>query len=303
MSSQIISELTRRFDRTIQSTAQELRLPLSWLEQTGSELSELSADDTQSAFTAALAADHVVLVVDPIQLLTTDIAASLKPLLAAERPVTIVVNGPLPQSTSFEAIRDKISTQVDLGNSTQILFTDSSLSLQAFAALSEGLQRTDASPSSRSKAFEVFQHAYLKSNVGRLQSTLSSSATENYQTQTAISTLKIAVEFIKNTLASDRQALADGWDTVRDLRRKSRQAVTHAKNISVISRGIEGGRIEGGVDEELRRARHDIQQMFDGKLSWLGLVGRLRVDDVGSVMAAYVAQDFGRELERQVSSP
>lgn len=303
MSSQIISELTRRFDRTIQSTAQELRLPLSWLEQTGSELSELSADDTQSAFTAALAADHVVLVVDPIQLLTTDIAASLKPLLAAERPVTIVVNGPLPQSTSFEAIRDKISTQVDLGNSTQILFTDSSLSLQAFAALSEGLQRTDASPSSRSKAFEVFQHAYLKSNVGRLQSTLSSSATENYQTQTAISTLKIAVEFIKNTLASDRQALADGWDTVRDLRRKSRQAVTHAKNISVISRGIEGGRIEGGVDEELRRARHDIQQMFDGKLSWLGLVGRLRVDDVGSVMAAYVAQEFGRELERQVSSP
>lgn len=303
MSSQIISELTRRFDRTIQSTAQELRLPLSWLEQTGSELSELSADDTQSAFTAALAADHVVLVVDPIQLLTTDIAASLKPLLAAERPVTIVVNGPLPQSTSFEAIRDKISTQVNLGNSTQILFTDSSLSLQAFAALSEGLQRTDASPSSRSKAFEVFQHAYLKSNVGRLQSTLSSSATENYQTQTAISTLKIAVEFIKNTLASDRQALADGWDTVRALRRKSRQAVTHAKNISVISRGIEGGRIEGGVDEELRRARHDIQQMFDGKLSWLGLVGRLRVDDVGSVMAAYVAQEFGRELERQVSSP
>ena len=303
MSSQIISGLTRRFDRTIQSTAQELRLPLSWLEQTSSELSELSADDTQSAFTAALAVDHVVLVVDPIQLLTTDIAASLKPLLAAERPVTIVVNGPLPQSSSFGAIRDKISTQVDLGNSTQILFTDSSLSLQAFAALSEGLQRTDASPSSRSKAFEVFQHAYLKSNVGRLQSTLSSSATENYQTQTAISTLKIAVEFIKNTLASDRQALADGWDTVRDLRRKSRQAITHAKNISVISRGIEGGRIEGGVDEELRRARHDIQQMFDGKLSWLGLVGRLRVDDVGSVVAAYVAQEFGRELERQVSSP
>jgi hypothetical protein len=303
VSSKTRPELISRFDRTIQSTAQRLRLPLSWLEQTSSELTELSADDTESSFTAALAADHIVLVVDPIQLLTTDIATSLKPLLASERPVTVVVNGPLPQSTSFESIREKISAQVGLGNAAEILFTDSSLSLQAFAALSEGLQRTDASPSSRSKAFEVFQHAYLKSNVGRLQSTLSNPTTESFQTQTAISTLKIAVEYIKNTLTSDRQALTDGWETVRSLRRKSRQAITHAKNISVISRGIEGGRIEGGVDEELRRARHDIQQMFDGKLSWLGLVGRLRVDDVGSVMAAYVAQEFGRELERQVRRP
>jgi hypothetical protein len=113
--------------------------------------------------------------------------------------------------------------------------------------------------------------------------------------------LSVVVNHIKSTLAADRQALIEGWQTVRDLRRKSRQAISHAKNISVINRGIEGGRIEGGVDEELRRARHDIQQMFDGKLSWLGLVGRLRVDDVGSVIAAYVSQEFGKELERQVS--
>jgi hypothetical protein len=109
------------------------------------------------------------------------------------------------------------------------------------------------------------------------------------------------MQYIQSALASDRQALTEGWQTVRDLRRNSRQAITHAKNISVINRGIEGGRIEGGVDEELRRARRDIQQMFDGRLSWLGLVGRLRVDDVGSELAAYVSQEFGMELERQVS--
>jgi hypothetical protein len=172
--------------------------------------------------------------------------------------------------------------------------------LEAFTALSDGLQRIDASPSTRSKAFEIFQHAYLKSNVGRLQSTLATS-TGNFRLVTAASTLSMALDYIKATLDTDRQALAHGWQAVKDLRRSSRQAATHAKNTSVINRAIEGGRIEGGVDDELARARHDIQLSFDGKLSWLGLVGRLRVDDVGSEMGAYVAQRFGVELERQVS--
>jgi hypothetical protein len=278
-----------------------MRLPLSWLEQTDTELIELSGDDAESTFTAALAADHIVLVVDPIQLLATGIATSLRPLVESGRPATIIVNGLLPQSISFESVREKIARQVDLDITTEILFTNSSLSLQAFTALSEGLQRTDASPSSRSKAFEIFQHSYLKSNVGRLQSALSISGTNDFQTRTASSTLLVTMQYIQSALASDRQALTEGWQTVRDLRRNSRQAITHAKNISVINRGIEGGRIEGGVDEELRRARRDIQQMFDGRLSWLGLVGRLRVDDVGSELAAYVSQEFGMELERQVS--
>jgi hypothetical protein len=150
-----------------------MRLPLSWLEQTDTELIELSGDDAESTFTAALAADHIVLVVDPIQLLATGIATSLRPLVESGRPATIIVNGLLPQSISFESVREKIARQVDLDITTEILFTNSSLSLQAFTALSEGLQRTDASPSSRSKAFEIFQHSYLKSNVGRLQSALS----------------------------------------------------------------------------------------------------------------------------------
>lgn len=279
--------------------AQSLGLPLSWLEQSECELVEISAEDPESMTTAALAADHIVLVIDPIRLLDTETASALRSSLASGRSATIVVNGPLPQSASVDSIRQTIVTIV--GNTPDIFFTDSSLSLQAFAALSEGLQRADASPSSRSRAFEVFQHTYLKSNIGQLQSNLSTTASADFQSSTAVSTLSMALDHIKTTLATDRHSLNDARQVITDLRRSSRQATSHAKNISVINRGIEGGRIEGGVDEELRRARHDIQQMFDGKLSFLGLVGRLRVDDVGSEMGAYVSQQFGVELERQAS--
>lgn len=280
-----------------------MRLPLSWLEQTDTEITEVSAGDHEANLTAALAADHVVLVVNPVQLLATHTAESLRQLFTSGRPVTIVVNGVLPQSSSFDSVRERLASQGELSETVDVLFTDSSLSLQAFSALAEGLKHAEASPSSRSRAFELFQHSYLKSNIGRLQSTLSDPVTEDYQMLTAASTLLVTIDYIKMALYSDRQALTGCRQTVSELRRYSRQAITHAKNISVINRGIEGGRIEGGVDEELRRARHDIQQMFDGKLSWLGLVGRLRVDDVGSLMAAYVSQEFGTELERQASHP
>lgn len=279
--------------------AQSLGLPLSWLEQAECEMLEISAEDPESITTAALEADHIVLVIDPIRLLDTRTATALRSPLASGRPATVVVNGPLPQSTSVESIRQIIVTIV--GNTPDIFFTNSSLSLQAFAALSEGLQRADASPSNRSRAFEIFQHTYLKSNMGQLQSNLSTTASADFQSSTAVSTLSMALDHIKTTLATDRHSLNDARQVITDLRRSSRQATSHAENISVINRGIEGGRIEGGVDEELRRARHDIQQMFDGKLSWLGLVGRLRVDDVGSEMGAYVSQQFGVELERQAS--
>jgi hypothetical protein len=283
----------------VAETAQSLCLPLSWLDQAGSELVEISADKPEAIVTAALSADSIVLVIDPIRLLDSTTAASLQSFSTSGRLVTVVVNGPLPRAASVESIRQTITA--NLGDTVDIVYTDSALALQAFAALSEGLQRADASPSTRSRAFEVFQHAYLKSNIGQLQSILSIPVSAEVQTTTATSTLSMAVDHIKATLANDRQSLNEARQVITDLRRSSRQATSHAKNISVINRGIEGGRIEGGVDEELRRARHDIQQMFDGKLSWLGLVGRLRVDDVSSEMGAYVSQEFGVELERQAS--
>jgi hypothetical protein len=271
----------------------KLRLPSAWLKASGCEIIEIHSRDAEDAYTAALGADVVVLVVDPIRLLSTNLAERLRPLLVSGRPVIVNVNGTLPETLTPTMIRERLGQ-------AQILFTNSALALKALDALSEGLQRTD---SSRAKAFETFQHAYLESNIGHLQKTLSESVPNDYRLRTALSSLSLANDFISSTLEGDRHSLVPARSAVTDLRRTARHATTHAKNISVINRAIEGGRIQGGVDDEVAQARHDIQTLFDGKYSWLGLVGRLRVDDVGADLAAYIARQFGNGLEKQVRRP
>jgi hypothetical protein len=252
----------------------------------------------EHVYTTALQADTLALVLDPIRLSSTKLVETLRPFISSGRPVIVIANGPLPESETPSTIQERI--QMNLGP-VQVVFTESRLALKALDSLSEGLQRTDATPSSRSKAFETFQHAYLKSNIGELQTNLSGSFSEGFQTRTAASTLSLAIEYVASTLAADRLALDTARSAVTELRKSARHATTHAKNISVINRAIEGGRIEGGVDDEVARARHDIQNLFDGKYSWLGLVGRLRVDDVGTDMAAYIDRQFGSGLEKQAS--
>lgn len=277
-------------------SSQNLCLPSAWLQTSGCEILEILDQDADNVITSALGADTVVFVVDPLRLTSTVLGEDLRSLLDSARPVIIVVNGAIPESLSPSAVRERLSND-------QVVFTDSALALGALDALSEGLRRTDASPSARSRAFETFQHAYLESNIGLLQTALAESVKQDYQSRTAISSLTLAKDFLSSTLANDRRSLDSARGAVTELRRTARHASTHAKNISVINRAIEGGRIQGGVDDEVAQARQDIQTLFDGKYSWLGLVGRLRLDDVGADLASYIARQFGNGLEKQVGRP
>lgn len=283
----------------LDASPETLQIPSTWLQNSACEILEIHGQNVEAAYGSAIKADTLALVVDPIRLTSTELVETLRPLISSGRPVMVIVNGPLPESETPTLIQERI--HADLG-SVQVVFTDSTLALKALDSLSEGLQRTDATPHSRSKAFETFQHAYLRSNVGELQASLSGSLSSGFQLRTASSTVSLANDFVALTLAIDRRALDSARTIVTELRRSARHATTHAKNISVINRAIEGGRIEGGVDDEVTRARHDIQALFNGKYSWLGLVGRLRVDDVGTDVGAYIDRQFGAGLEKQVGS-
>lgn len=252
----------------------------------------------------ALSVDALVVVLDPYRLWTGDHLRQLQPMLLSGRPLVVVVNGRLPDNVKPTHIEQSIHenlTKLGVDPATvAVHLVDSSLASKALDALAEGLQRVEATPSTRSRAFETFQHAYLQSNIGALQTSLAGLLPGNYQYRTALSTATLATAAASTTTASDLQVLQSARETVDTLRQMSTHAISHVGDTSVINRGIDGGLIEGGVDDEITRARQEIDQLLRGRFSWIGLIGRLRLDDIGGELASFITQRFGKRLERQV---
>ena len=293
-----------RYGPSTKLTPDHLIISSSWLQSSACDIVELRTTDSSSVLDNALSVDALVVVLDPYRLWTGDHLRQLRPLLVSGRPLVVVVNGRLPdnvKTTSVEASIQESLKALGIDPASVIIhLVDASLASRALDALSEGLQRVDATPSTRSRAFETFQHAYLQSNIGALQKSLSVLVPDNYQSRTALSTAHLATAAALATTVSDLQALQSARDAVQTLREMSTHAISHVGNTSVINRGIDGGLIEGGVDDEIARARQELDQLFRDRFSWTSLIARLRLDEVGGELASYITQRFGKRLERQV---
>lgn len=268
---------------------------------------ELQSTDGPSMVDDALSVDALVVVLDPYRLWTDNYLRQLQPTLASGRPVVAVVNGRLPENIKTPNIEASIYESLNAIGvepaSVAIHLVDASLASKALDALSEGLQRAEATPTTRSRAFETFQHAYLQSNIGSLQSSLATLLPDDYQHRTSLSTASLAMATMSATTESDLRTLRSAHETVEILRKASTHAITHVRNTSVINRGIDGGLIEGGVDEEVARACTEIDQLFKGRFAWTSMIARLRIDDIGAELSSYITQRFGKRLERQASYP
>lgn len=288
-------------------TPDRLSLPSAWLHSTACDIVEIQPQSGSQILDWALEVDAVVVVVDPIRLLTPMMLQSLRPVIASGRPIVVVVNGRAISTRSTEESIGLISESLRSIDATiplsNIIVTESSLALRAYEALYTGLQRPDATPSTRSKAFEIFQHAYTSSDIGSLQRLLSGLIADGYQERTAISTVALALESAFISIASDRQQLREAEATVAELDAIGSRATAHARNISAVHRALDGALLEGSIDDELARAQHDVQHLFMTRFAWTALLLRLRIDDVGSELAAYINGTFGVNLEKQVSGP
>jgi hypothetical protein len=268
------------------------------------------ATQKDSAISHLVSADITVLVLDPYRLLSTPQIASVLPtLIAQSSSLYVVVNGQLPPRTTETDLTAMIQKQLaDIQPKTDtpptsplIHFVQAEKALHALDALAAGLEHT---ASSQSRAFDTFQNEFLSSQVGKLQSQLLSHTSANPQPQlnTSRNTLRLALEYVSDTITSDHQATRHATHTVSELRHQAAQASRKARHLSVVNRGIESGIVEGGVDQEMEETKRDLDAGFRGRWSWLSLVGKLRVDDVGGEVGGYIERSFGRDLEKQVRS-
>lgn len=293
------------YSATSSRTPDHVSIPSTWLRNSGCDLLEIHSSSSVRQLDAALTADALVLVVDPFTLGSIDQLLELQSVLCSSRPAIVVVNGDLPESISEKnavcTIQERFASMGHTLSDLRIYFTNSASALKAVEALHDGLRQSDASPSRRSKAFELFQHSYLKSRVAPLQSAISGLLDNDYQSQTALSTVVLATNAIATTLAQDREDLNDARRTVEKLKIEAVRVERHASNVSVITRTLDGGLVEGGVDDEVGRARQAIETLFRGRFAWTNLLVRLSVDDVGTELASYISRNFAAGLERQVS--
>jgi hypothetical protein len=220
-----------------------------------------------------------------------------------------VLNGPLPSQTTEAELRNKIHEQVaqirrdsNLSdqNEVEVSFVNAQHALHALDALAAGLEHTS---SNQTRAFDTFQTEFLSSQIGPLQFTLLNHTATNPLPQlvTAQSIANLALSYISETIDVDRESTKQAVSTVSDLRHQAGRAAQRARHLSVVNRGIESGVVEGGVEQEMEETRRELDNGFKGRWSWLNLVGKLRVDDVGGEVAVYFERTFGRDLERQVS--
>lgn len=184
-----------------------------------------------------------------------------------------------------------------------ISFVRAEKALRALDALAVGLEADGVISRSRTEAFDTFQRQFQRSHVGPLQASLISAARSiaTPQLSTAISTADLALAYIASTISADRTATRTAARTVTDLRHAAEQGGVKARHASIVNRGIAGGTVDGDVQYEMNQARRDLEDGFRRRWAWVSLIGRLRVDDVGSEVSAYLHRQLGRNLERQVS--
>lgn len=243
---------------------------------------------------AMLATDISVFVIDPYRLISAELRDVVR-LLADRGKAVVVVDGRLPSSSMEEAIRGQVDQQV---KGVPVFFTQSSTALSALDAL----PRTwDTSPSD-ADAIETFQRGFVASRVGDLRAHLGllAAAEPSPQFATARSAAKLAIEHMHSVMASERVANRTADALISELRSSSRRAAVDAKHSSVVSRGIEGGMVAGGVQHSLAETSRGISMLFQDRWSWLDLMRKARADEVGGEMRVYLERHFGKDLERNV---
>lgn len=225
-----------------------------------------------------------------------------------------VVNGHLPSGFSKSSVEQTLREQLkqvtiepldDVHYDPSILkvsFIQAEKALTALEALSSGLSKA-ASPGTKAEAFEVFQREFIQSHVGLLQSNLHQTLSNNASPQlsTAKQVAALALMYISNVILSDRDVARAATHTASTLCRTAQEGATKAKHMSVATRGVDGALVEGEVKYEMEKIKSQIESSFQGRLSWLGLLGRLRVDDVALELGGFVGSRFAVDLERQVS--
>ena len=262
-----------------------------------------------------LSADIVVLVLDPVRLLSSPITSHLLPVLLRKGCLHLIINGHLPSNCSEEQIKATLNAQLaDItseaklaewnGQLPPISFVRANEALEALTALTAGLNVDETISSSRTEAFDTFQRKFLRSQIGSVQADLLAMAyvRPSLQIVTASQTAALALSYIAETINTDRIATTSATRVVFDLRRAADRGGVKARHSSVVYRGITGGNVENDIHWELNQAKNDLERGFKGRWSWLSLIGRLRVDDVGAEVSVYLDKRFGRNLERQVSN-
>nr|ODN98663.1 hypothetical protein L204_02627 [Cryptococcus depauperatus CBS 7855] len=305
-----------RQGESLQQEPGSLSLSSSWLHATGYDIVELNLRnlDLEPIVSRILKTDALLVVLDPIRLASTPQISPLLPYLLAKKYIHFVVNGKFPPGatpTNIEAaLREQLkgvlimpieNTYFD-PSSIKISFTGAEEALAAFEALSNGLNNGNPSLLSRASAVETFQTKFTQSRIGPLQSTLceSLSTITLPQVATANETVALAVSHMIDVIVSDREMIRSATNTVSELVRTAQQGSADAKALGVVERDIDGGLVEGAIGYEMVKIKREIEASFRGRLSWLGLLGRLRVDDITLELGGIVGDRFAVDLERQL---
>lgn len=277
-----------------------LTTPSSWLQASGADVVEVAPGP--AAESQIVGADAVALVIDPIRLTTVSSIEKILPTALAKGHVRIIVNGPLPPNATEATVRTQIAKQIEAvsapGNhkSYDVSFVRAELALNALDALAFALA---SHSDDKSYAFDIFQRDFLASNIGPLQKSLMVLPTDP-QLATAAATARLALAFTTSVIASDRSVLRHASSVVSKLRRDAADGAGKARRLSVVSRGSSSGLVEGSVESSVKGAKNDLDQLFHGRLSWLGILTRLRVDDVSGDVGGYLARNFARDVEQQL---
>lgn len=254
--------------------------------------------------TQLLSCDAVALVLDPVRLATAPCLDKVLPLALGKGHVQFIVNGPLPPHQTEETLRNALDKQISATvvptgcKSYEVTFVQADRALRALDALAMALNAAEGE--SKGLAFDVFQHDFLASNIGPLQASLMHLAPPDAQLATAASTTRLALAYTNGIVASDRSVLRQASDVIGDLRREAVDGSGRARRLSVVARGSSSGVVDGSVDDSVRGNKHDLEQLFKGRLSWLGILARLRVDDVSGDIGGYIARNFARGIEQQL---
>ncbi|ODN97240.1 hypothetical protein L198_03803 [Cryptococcus wingfieldii CBS 7118] len=274
---------------------ESLAVSSSWLQNSAYDILEIDVNrlDPESAISSVLSADAVVVSIDPIRLTSVPEIQRLLPFLLNHELVEFVVNGPLPSSVTQASVVTQLTKQLgDVADKA----------LNALEFLAKGLELTSATPAMKTTAFESFQKDYLQSHIGPLQHALHQTlrAIPKPQLCTAQRLAKFALSHIEDAILQERDVVRQAVLTVSELRRTAENYAIRARHLSVTTKGVDGAVVEGEVKYEMERIKSRIESSFQDDLSWLGLLGRLKVDDVALELGGFVGSRLALDLERQI---
>lgn len=221
--------------------------------------------------------------------------------------VLIVVNGQLPPSTTESQIRRQIETQILAFNgatasTVDICFVNARQAISAFSHLPRSWT-IDVAERAHANSIEAFQQGYLQSQIGGLQSRLSNLSAQSLypQVDSATSLAQLALAHMSKVIKAETRLNLAIRRSLEQISNESEQVAVKAKHLSVISRGIEGGMVEGGIKHSLQETKIRIEELFRDRWSWLNLIMKARADEVGSELKILLQVQFGSDLDRQVS--